>query len=210
MTMGPDDLRAGYDVVAESYARQFFDELSRKPFDRTLLEDFAAGLPGKPVLDIGCGPGHVGRFLSERGLEVTGVDLSPAMIEVARRMNPGMRFEVADMRSLPQRDATCSGIVAFYSVIHIERGDVPTVLREMRRVLQPKGKLLIAFHGGTGSVVNDEFLGHRVPFEATLFGRDEMVARVEAAGFKIDRSEVRKPYEFESQTPRVYVGATRT
>lgn len=209
LTMEPDKLRASYDVVAEAYAQRFFDELSRKPYDRRLLEEFAAGLPRGPVLDIGCGPGHVGRFLSERGLDVTGVDLSPGMIAIAERMNAGMRFEVADMRSLPVGDGTCSGIVAFYSVIHIAREDVPTVLREMYRVLQPKGKLLIAFHGGTGSVANDEFLGHRVPFEATLFEKDEMVGLIETAGFMIDRAEVRKPYEFESQTPRVYVAARK-
>jgi ubiquinone/menaquinone biosynthesis C-methylase UbiE len=207
--MEPDRLRASYDVVAEAYALRFFDELTRKPFDRKLLEDFGAALPGKVVLDIGCGPGHVGRFLSDRGFDVTGVDLSPAMIAIAERMNPRMRFEPADMRSLPEGDATCSGIVAFYSVIHIARGDVPAVLREMRRVLQAKGKLLIAFHGGTGSVANDEFLGHRAPFEATLFEEDEMVGLVEAAGFTIDLARIRQPYEFESQTPRVYVGATR-
>ncbi len=207
--MEPDQLRASYDVVAEAYALQFFDELTRKPFDRKLLEDFAAALRGKVVLDIGCGPGHIGRFLSDRGFDVTGVDLSPAMIAIARRMNPGMRFEVADMRSLPEGDGTCSGIVAFYSVIHIARGDMPAVLGEMHRVLKPKGKLLIAFHGGTGSVANEEFLGHRVPFEATLFEQDEMVGLIEAAGFAVDLAQIRQPYEFEHPTPRIYVGATR-
>ena len=84
--MEPDAARSSYDVVAETYAGKFSDELSRKPLDREWLERFARDCPRGRVLDIGCGPGHVGRFLADRGLDVTGIDLSPAMVDVARRL----------------------------------------------------------------------------------------------------------------------------
>jgi trans-aconitate methyltransferase len=109
----PDDFRSSYDAVAEVYARTFFDELSRKPFDRELLDAFAALVPQATALDVGCGPGHVGRYLSERGMDLVGVDLSPAMIEMARRLNPAMRFEVADMHSLPMADGTMARLRPF-------------------------------------------------------------------------------------------------
>jgi SAM-dependent methyltransferase len=205
----PDELRSSYDAVAEPYAQRFFVELSRKPFDRDLLDAFAAVVPGATALDVGCGPGHVGRYLSGRGMDVVGVDLSPAMIEIARRLNPGMSFEVADMRSLPMSDGTTQGIVAFYSLIHIPRDEVPAVLRAFRRVLMPAGRLLLGVHGGSGTIASDEFLGKEVHFEATLFDKEELVALVEAAGFKLTSATVRAPYEFESQTPRLYVAATR-
>jgi SAM-dependent methyltransferase len=205
----PDQLRSSYDAVAEVYAQKFFDELSRKPFDRALLDAFADALPAPTALDVGCGPGHIGGYLRARGLAVTGVDISPMMIELARRLNPGIRFEVADMRNLTAPVATFGGIAAFYSVIHIPREEVPAVLREFRRALMPAGRLLLSVHSGSGTVTTQEFLGRQVPFEATLFEQDELVDLVTAAGFEVTTATIRAPYEFESQTPRLYVAATR-
>ena len=207
--MQPDDFRSSYDAVAELYAQTFFDELSRKPFDRELLDAFVALVPKASALDVGCGPGHVGRYLSERAMDVVGVDLSPTLIEVARRLNPAMRFEVADMRNMPAGDATVGAVVAFYSLIHIPRTEVPAVLREFRRVLTPSGRLLLAVHGGAGTMTSADFMGKKVPFEATLFDKNELVDLVEASGFDATIATVRQPYEFEHQTPRLYVGATR-
>jgi ubiquinone/menaquinone biosynthesis C-methylase UbiE len=207
--MRPDDLRSSYDAVAQTYADKYFDELSRKPFDRDILDALAISAPHAAALDVGCGPGHVGRYLSERGLEVVGVDLSDAMIEIARRLNPTIRFEVADMRSLPLGDSSVGAIAAFYSLIHIPLAEVPAVLDEFRRALLPSGRLLLAVHGGTGTVTSSEFLGKPVPFEATLFDKNELVDLVTAAGFEVTNATIRQPYEFEFQTPRMYVAATR-
>jgi SAM-dependent methyltransferase len=195
--------------VAESYAKRFFDELSRKQFDRELLERFADECPRGRVLDVGCGPGHVGRFLRDLDVDVTGVDLSPSMVDVARRLNEGMRFEVGDMRQLDCRDGEIAGVVAFYSLIHIARESVPAVLLEFHRVIARGGRLLLAVHGGRGSITSDEFLGHPVRFEATLFELQELKELIEAAGFTVDEALRRAPYEFEAQTPRLYLAATR-
>jgi len=66
---GQAGLAAKYDRVAEKYAAAFFDELERKPFDRALLDRFAAAAAGRGrVCDVGCGPGHVGRYLAARGV----------------------------------------------------------------------------------------------------------------------------------------------
>ena len=60
----------------------------------------------------------------------------------------------------------------------------------------------------TRSITSAEFLGKQVPLEATLFDKDELVDLITAAGFEVTTATVRAPYEFESQTPRLYVGAT--
>ena len=207
--MRPDDVRSSYDMVAEAYAQKFFDELQPKPFDRAILDDFAAALNARVTLDVGCGPGHVASYLSGCGLDATGVDLSPAMIKIARRLNPTLVFEVADMRNLPAAGGTVGGIAAFYSVIHIPREEVPAVLLEFRRVLIPSGRLLIAVHEGSGTVKSQEFMGKQVPFEMTLFEKDEIIDLLTAAGFDVATAKVRAPYEFESQTQRLYLVATR-
>jgi SAM-dependent methyltransferase len=208
LTLGADALRASYDVVADAYVREFFDELSRKPFDRALLDAFAAACPTPGlVLDVGCGPGHVARYLSERGVTAAGVDLSPAMVAVARRLNPDLEFSEADMRALPFGSESLAGIAAFYSVIHIPRTEVPEVLTEFRRVLVDYGRLLLSVHGGAGIVRRDDFLGQPAPFEATLFSLSEIAAMVEQAGFWVDEAHQRAPYDFEHPTPRIYVAA---
>ena len=79
-------IAATYDRVAPQYTATFFDELSRKPFDCDLLDTFAGRVRHRGlVCDLGCGPGHVARYLKDRDVEVCGVDLSAAMIVCARQ-----------------------------------------------------------------------------------------------------------------------------
>jgi SAM-dependent methyltransferase len=211
LSLGADGFRASYDAVADAYAKEFYDELSRKPFDRALLDSFAAAIPARgDALDVGCGPGHIARYLSERGVSAAGVDLSPAMVDVARKLNPGLEFSVGDMRAIDHAANALAAIAAFYSIIHIPRAEVPQVLDEFHRVIATNGLLLMSAHGGTGIVHRDDFLGASVPFEATLFSLGEIVSLVERAGFWVDEAHQRPPYDFEYPTPRIYVLAHRT
>src|SRR5215470_13761995 len=97
------DIARTYDVAAETYAATFAAELDGKPFDRGLLDRYAAALAGRgAVWDVGCGAaGHLTRYLADRGVAVSGADLSPASVAVARRCQPELTFLVADMCALP-------------------------------------------------------------------------------------------------------------
>ena len=67
--MSSDQVRAAYDEVASEYANRISDELAGKPLDRALLDVFAQHVgPGPRVCDAGCGPGHVARYLHDRGV----------------------------------------------------------------------------------------------------------------------------------------------
>ncbi len=199
------DLAGVYDRVARAYAEKFFTELEQKPFDRERLDRFAAEVRGRGrVCDLGCGPGHVGRYLAGRGSDVFGVDLSPGMVALARELNPGMSFERGDMRALALPDGALTGVVAFYSLIHLERAAAPAALAEIARVLAPGGRALIAFHGGAGEAHTDDWFGQGVSVDATLFEPDEMRRLMEAAGLTVDAVEARPPYDFEYPTLRVY------
>ena len=204
------DLAGTYDRVAEPYAQKFFDELAHKPFDRELLDRFAARVRGRGrVCDVGCGPGHVGRYLAERGVDVYGLDLSPAMVALARRLNPGMQFEQGDLRALSLPDSSLAGAVAFYSLIHLERSALPGVLRELARVLVSGGLVLIGFHGGDGEVHADDWFGRGVSIDATLHQPAGMAAAMDGAGFGVDAITTRAPYEFEYPTTRVYAAGVK-
>jgi len=204
------DIATSYDRVAEHYAAEYFDELSRKPFDRDLLARFRQGLPlNARVCDIGCGPGHIARYLANQGFAVTGIDLSPAMVTTARRLNPGITFETGDMLKLPYADQWFRGIAAFYSLIHIERQLLPRALMELHRVLAPEGELLITFHAGEGEIHRDEWFGQPVGVHVTLFTSAEMTKALEKAGFRIGEVLERDPYEFEYPSRRAYITAFR-
>ncbi len=205
------DIAAAYDVVADDYAALFGSELDGKPFDRDLLDRFAAGLAGAgPVWDVGCGAaGHVTRYLADRGATAVGVDLSPGVIAAARQRQPDLEFRVADMRELPASDGSLAGIVAFYSVIHLPRHQLPGVLAEFRRALAPGGELLVAAHGGTGELDEDQAFGHPVRLRATLLTPRELTDAARQAGLTVRDCHERDPYPAEYPTPRLYLQATR-
>ena len=210
MTSGQwPSLGPSYDAVAPAYEARFVDELDGKPRDRELLEAFAAALPPDgPVLDAGCGPGQVGAAVRGHGHSVIGVDLSPSMARLAAtRLDAAL---AADMRALPFAARTVAGAVAFYSLIHLRQAEVVDAVRELARVLRPGGRVLAAFHEGDGEIHADEFLGEAVPFSATLFHLDEVVAIFEAGGLRVDVAVRRPPYTTEGPTNRLYVGATAT
>jgi SAM-dependent methyltransferase len=207
----PLDLQTSYDRVARQYAASFYDELRHKPFDRALLERYAAQLRGRGlVLELGCGPGQIARYLRDQGLEIEGLDLSPAMVEVARELNPDLAFRQGTMLALEAPDASYAGVVAFYSLIHLRRAEVPVALREIRRVLQPGGVFLLAVHGGEGEVHRDEWFGQRVAVDATFFGAAEVASQLEQAGLEVIEQLERPPYDFEYQSQRLYITGRRT
>ncbi len=203
-----DDLKRTYDAVAGDYVEHIFDELKDKPFDRQLLDEIAEtdGI----VCDLGCGPGHVAHYLHERGAEVIGIDLSPAMIERARALTPGVRFEVGDMRKLDVPDSAWQAVVAFYSIIHFAPAELPDLFREIRRVLAPGGTLVVSFHIGSEIFHRDEWWGHAVNVDFYFLQPDDVVAAMEAAGLSVERVRQRDPYpEVEYPSRRAYVTARR-
>src|SRR5215470_6953239 len=203
------DLQAGYDRIAEEYARRIYDELRNKPLDRQLLDRFAGSVRGGGITcDLGCGPGQVARYLHERGVEVCGVDLSQRMVEIARRLNPGIEFHLGDMRSLSIKDNAWTGISAFYSIVNLPSSDVVSTAREMMRVLGPGGRLLLAFHMGDDHVhTEDDLWGLGVTLQTTLFRVGTIDGYLRSAGFEIDETIERDPCaaDVEYQSRRAYI-----
>lgn len=207
------DPAATYDRVAAAYAATFLHELDHKPFDREILTRFAAATRrdsqgGHPVCDLGCGPGQVGAFLAANGVDTVGIDLSAGMVAQARLSYPALSFSQGNMTALALPDDTFTGIVCFYALIHVPRSQVATVLLEMSRVLVRGGALLVAVHGGRGTLHAEEMVGKAADLHATLFSLAELSGLIQRAGFAIVEAHERAPYEVEHPTQRLYVWAT--
>jgi len=202
---------SGYDALADEYVAHIYHELEHKPLDREWLARFAAtvGTPG-PICDLGCGPGHVARYLHELGAQVLGVDLSPRMIELARQLNGGIEFRVGNMAALSVADGSWGGIVAFYSIIHVPRTQIAAVLSEFWRVLRPGGEVLLAFHVGDEIRHVDTLWEQPVSLDFIFYQRAWIEEQLRAAGFEIVESMERDPYEgFEVATQRAYIRARK-
>ncbi len=205
-------IRESYDRLADAYARRIFDELQHKPLDRQLLSRFATEVAGQgEVCDMGCGPGHVARYLRDAGTTVFGMDLSPGMIEEARRLSPDIDFREGNMQSLDIPDRTLAGITAFYAIVNIPKDSLAMVFREMQRVLQPGGLLLLAFHAGDETLHEEELWGRPICMDFFLFSPLEIQWLLEAAGFAIEEVVEREPYapEVEYQSRRAYIFARK-
>jgi ubiquinone/menaquinone biosynthesis C-methylase UbiE len=205
-------IRDSYDRLADEYALRISGELQHKPLDRELLNRFAAEIAEREeVCDMGCGPGHVARYLRDLGTSVFGLDLSPKMLEEARRLNPDISFQVGNMMDLSLEDRTLAGIAAFYAIVNIPKECLPLVFREMERVLQPGGLLLLAFHCGDQVLRENELWGRSIAMDFFLFQPSEIRRFVEAAGLDIEDIIERGPYapEVEYQSRRAYVLARK-
>lgn len=205
-------IRDDYDRVAAEYARRIAGELAHKPFDRALLDRFAAQVAGHgPVCDMGCGPGHIARYLRDAGADAFGLDLSEGMLAEARRLNPAMHFVIGDMTALPLESNVLAGVTAFYAIVNIPLDILPRVFAEMRRVLQPEARLLLAFHVGSESVTVEEMWGQKIAMGFYLREPPTIQALLERAGFLVQEVLTREPYapDIEHQSRRCYILARK-
>jgi SAM-dependent methyltransferase len=181
-----DAVRSSYDRVADRYVEMGAGELAAHPWLRAALAAFAEAVRELgPVLDVGCGPGHVTAHLAGLGIDAAGVDLSPQMVAQARRLHPGLRFDVASATELDLAEASLGGVLGWWSLFHLPRDVVPEVVRSFADALVPGGQLLVGTHVGEGDLVRTEAYGG-VPVDWTthLWRPEELTALLAGAGLE--------------------------
>jgi uncharacterized protein len=202
---------AEYDRLAEQYAATLSDELDHKPFDRWLLDRLATEAAGGQGLDVGCGPGQIAGYLAERGVAMTGLDLSPSMIAQVRARHPQVQavqgsFVVPPMpRGGDPRDPGWGLITAWYAFAHLAPSELVKTTAALVRVLRRGGTLALATH-----------VGHEVHHPGTLWGLateldfvlqdpEVMVSAAEAAGLVDIEWYQRNSLPQEAATNRLYL-----
>ncbi|MGW3288096.1 class I SAM-dependent DNA methyltransferase [Streptomyces sp. NPDC001002] len=205
--------RTSYDTIADAYTEQFSDWLGIHTLDRALITGFAelvAEAGGGPVADIGSGPGHVTARLQRLGIPVFGVDLSPRMVELARRAHPDVRFHVGSMTSLDLPSETLGGIVALYSIIHVPDDRLPTVFTEFHRLLAPGGHVLLGFQSGDddGRLHLAERFGHDISLDYYWRTPDAVTEQLAKADLVPVTRVIREPQDTETR-PRAFLVARK-
>ncbi len=217
--MEPDHVtaaRAVYDATADVYATSIGTELSAAfegPVDRAFLAAFVeyVGLPAGPIADIGCGPGRAAAFLSALGLDVVGVDISEAMLTIARDAHPGIRFEEGRLTELPFGDGTLDGAVCWYSIIHTPPEQLDEVFVEVARVLAGGAHLLVAFQAGGGEGVHRaDAYGSGISMTSYRHDPEHVARSLVEAGLAVHARAVREPELGHESTPQAFVVARRS
>lgn len=134
-----------YGAVAAAYAQGQGQLAATPSWQRQLLSRWAEQYDGN-LLDLGCGPGHLTAYLAAQGRSIRGVDPVPELIAIARRNHPEVSFEIGDAASITGDELT--GILAWYSLIHLHPGEMLQVLRDLRSHLRPGGGLLVSVFVG--------------------------------------------------------------
>ncbi|NHC15727.1 class I SAM-dependent methyltransferase [Motilibacter deserti] len=179
-----------YAALAERYIELLGSVESVHPDDLRLLDDHLARLTG-PVLDLGCGPGHLSGYLRRAGVDVTGIDLVPEFLAHARQAHPSVRFELGSLTELDRPDASVAGVLAWFSLIHLEPGELDASLAGIRRVLAPESPFVVGFFAGDAC----EPFPHKVA-EAYRWPADEVARRLARAGF-MEVERVQRPPDGE-------------
>jgi SAM-dependent methyltransferase len=175
--MNIEQVRQAYASVAEIYIELFGSSQQVHADDLAFIGRHLAARPG-PVLDLGCGPGHITGYLRSLGVDATGIDLVPEFIAHAQAADPSGRYQLGSVENLDVADRSIGGILAWYSLIHLPPQRLDGVLAGFRRVMAPAGTLVIAVFDGDEVAAFD----HKV-VTAYRWPVDELSDRLTRAGF---------------------------
>lgn len=207
------DVVRTWDARADRYLELFRHELDGKPLDQAVLAEFAGRVGhGGRVYDAGCGPcGHVTALLAGHGLDVLGIDLSPRCVELARREQPGLRFEVMDQRLIAPATVggLLDGLVSYYSLHDQPKLQTAGTLEAWAAAMRGGAQLLVVAKEGTSDGVVDDPLGSDLRVYWAEFTARELGDAVEASGFRVDELTTREAHDDEIATRRIYLSATR-
>ncbi|MET3427898.1 ubiquinone/menaquinone biosynthesis C-methylase UbiE [Actinoplanes tereljensis] len=195
-----------YDVVADDYHVVLRDELAESTWERAVLGGFAEVVDG-PVADVGCGPGRITGHLAKLDLDMQGIDLSPQMIEVARKNYPAIPFSVGSLLELDLPDNGLGGLVAWYSLVHTPPQLLPTAFAEFFRVLRPGGRVLLGFkaaEAGPEKRALTKGYGHEIDLDVYWLPPQLVADLLSAAGFTESMRMVRAAERYEGQ-PQAYL-----
>ena len=204
-----------FDIAAAGYVQLVGSEISPTtecPNDLALLVDFIGLVKGQntgQVADVGCGPGRVGAFMADHGLDVIGVDVSRAMLAMASTAHPHIEFKEGRLDALPIESGLLAGAVCWYSIIYTPPDRLGESFDELARVLMPGGRLLLAFQTEGESLHRDNAYGTHLPLTSYRHGVQQVARCLEDTGFEIDTTVLRAPELEHETTSQGFVMATR-
>lgn len=184
-----------YDKIADKYASHYFNDLSDSPYFDKFLSYLTKG---SRILDIGCGNGNFSKYISDKGFNCEGIDLSPEMLRIARKRVPGIKFTLKDMRKLDYGADSFDGLIVAYSLIHIPSDQVISTLQGFKKILKPEGVVLLITQKGEPDKVVNEPLKKDEKIFINFFTKERLTDFLKKSGFMIVYQEEKPIQDLES------------
>ena len=174
-----------YNKIAELYAYYNYNKLLQFQ-----LNKFISLLPGKKILDAGCGPGRDVAYFLEEGLSVIGIDASLGMIEAAKKRVEKGAFFLMDFRKLKFEDEAFDGVWCMAGLVNLPREELPVVIGEFYRVLKNDGILYLGIKEGSGEKIVRRAKYNDEPVPYVYYSLNEIEQALKKFDFTILESSV--------------------
>ncbi len=167
----------------KSIAKKYYEAFKGK--NRFLVE-FENAMPKKAtILDLGCGPGEDTKYLIKRNFNVVSIDNSNEMLKIARKNVPNHKFILKDMRRLKCPKENFDGIIAAFSLIHIRKKEVKSLVKKFHVWLKKNGSVYIALQEGVGVKVVKEPFDPSLKMFLNLYTEKDIIGLLSQCGFEI-------------------------
>ena len=198
-----------YEALVDGYAARFGDDLEASALDRAVLDRALDMLgPSARILDLGCGPGQVGSYVMERGCHPIGLDLTPAMLDVARQLSPHVALVNGDALELPVRDGGLDGAIAWFSLHNLPRSLLGQAVSEVRRSLRREGVFVMVTHAGSAEdVIDHDWHGTTEHVVVTYYDADQLRSTLGRHRLEIVDVRSREPMEHEHAVTKLFITA---
>ncbi|MFA6992185.1 MAG: class I SAM-dependent methyltransferase, partial [Candidatus Gracilibacteria bacterium] len=132
------DSENGYNLYAPYYDKtlNFLDTFEQDELLKMLMKT-----RGKKVLDAGCGTGRLVPILSKLGRNVTGIDISAKMIDIAKKKFPKQKFAVGNIEKMTFKDSSFNIVIASFVIVHLKM--LPKFFAEVHRILKDGGVFIL-------------------------------------------------------------------
>ena len=173
------------------------------------MSEITAPMGGK-IIDVGCGPGNDTGFMTSKGFEVIGIDLSKEMLNIARQKFPKINFKQQDIRELDFPANSFEGIFASFSLIHIPKKDISVILNKFYKILKRDGVIYIGLQTGKSEegFIDEPFKPGEKLF-MNIISFEELKNLLIENGFSIVKKYERDPKPGERNYTKLYVIAKK-
>jgi len=168
--------------IANSYDEYYQSDFGKKvdKIEKDIITDLIKELPRNEMLELGCGTGHWSDFFSKNGFKVTGIDISEAMLTIAKDKKIDATFKVGDAGQIPFQDESFQCISSITMLEFVDNQD--QVINEMHRVLKKDGWLLL------GCLNKNSIIGKNKENDETF--RDAAFLSIEDIQLKLEKFDI--------------------